>query len=329
VLASTVVSLMLSILKPIFHSFLDHWWANAMCVIFSIIAASPFLRPIVMRKNRNVNMLYFWRKNWRTRSIIFFIFILRYFIALAILFQLIVLESPLPFLWNFSMANIAVWLIILSRGLKFMSIRLERTFFLNLHRRELSKQGPIYGRALRGSDLHLTSLVIPENSAWSGKSLASLNIGARTQTTVAAIVRGRLRINIPDGSNRLFPGDVLELVGDDASIETVRFFLQTEVLSPEAMASGHQLTLKKLEIAPHSPLVYQTLANSHIRDKFHCSVIGLEDKDGNLQRMPPHHIFIKGEVIWVIGEYEQIELLRLITHPEFIIKEGEIQFDIE
>ena len=44
--------------------------------------------------------------------------------------------------------------------------------------------------------------------------------------------------------------------------------------------------------------------------------------------MPPHHIFVKGEIIWVIGEYEQIELLRLITHPEFIIKEGEIQFDV-
>jgi len=121
---------------------------------------------------------------------------------------------------------------------------------------------------------------------------------------------------------------VLELVGDDAGIETVRFFLQTEVLSPEAMASGHQLTLQKLEIAPHSPLVFQTLAGSQIRDKFHCSVIGLEDKMGNLQRMPPHHIFVKGEIIWVIGEYEQIELLRLITHPEFIIKEGEIQFDV-
>ena len=328
VLASTVVSLMLSLLKPIFHSFLEPWWANAMCVIFSIIAASPFLRAIVMRKNRNVNMLYFWRKNWRTRLVVALLFILRYFVTLAIIFQLIVLESPLPFLWNFGMANVAMLLIILSRGLKFMSIRLERTFFLNLHRRELSKQGPIYGRALRGSDLHLTSLVIPENSAWSGKSLASLNIGARTQTTVAAIVRGRLRINIPDGNNRLYPGDVLELVGDDAGIETVRFFLQTEVLSPEAMASGHQLTLQKLEIAPHSPLVFQTLAGSQIRDKFHCSVIGLEDKMGNLQRMPPHHIFVKGEIIWVIGEYEQIELLRLITHPEFIIKEGEIQFDV-
>lgn len=328
VLASTVVSLMLSILKPIFHSFLDHWWANAMCVIFSIIAASPFLRPIMMRKNRNVNMLYFWRKNWRTRLLVFSLFILRYLIALAIVFQLIILESPLPFVWNFGMANVAMLLIILSRGLKFMSIRLERTFFLNLHRRELSKQGPIYGRALRGSDLHLTSLVVPENSAWSGKSLASLNIGARTQTTVAAIVRGRLRINIPDGNNRLYPGDVLELVGDDAAIETVRFFLQTEVVSPETMASGHQLMLKKLEIAPHSPLVFKTLAGSQIRDQFHCSVIGLEDKMGNLQRMPPHHIFIKGEIIWVIGEYEQIELLRLVTHPEFIIKEGEIQFDV-
>lgn len=328
VLASTVVSLMISILKPIFHSFLNHWWANAMCVVFSLVAASPFLRPILMRKNRNVNMLYFWRKNWRTRLIVFSLFVLRYFITLAIVFQLIILESPLPFVWNFGMANVAMLLIILSRGLKFLSIRLERTFFLNLHRRELSKQGPIYGRALRGSDLHLTSLVIPENSAWSGKSLASLNIGARTQTTVAAIVRGRLRINIPDGSNRLYPGDVLELVGDDAAIETVRFFLQTEVMSPETMASGHQLMLKKLEIAPHSPLVFKTLASSQIRDQFHCSVIGLEDKMGNLQRMPPHHIFIKGEIIWVIGEYEQIELLRLVTHPEFIIKEGEIQFDV-
>lgn len=327
VLAYAVMYLVVSLFKPIFHSFLDLWWTNVMSVVISLVVASPFLRAIMMRKNHNVNMVYFWRKNWRTRLMVILLFLIRYHIVVISVLRLIDIHSPLRWYWNYGIANIAIILIILSRDLKYVSIRLERTFFQNLHRRDMKKEIPGYGRMLKGSDLHLTSLTVPEDSAWAGKSLASLSIGNKMQVVVAAIVRGRLRINIPDGKNRLFPGDILEVVGDDVSIEKVRSLMQTKVSGADYMELREQLVLKKLVIAPNSTLIGKKLMESGIRSDFHCSVIGIEDKDGDLERVGAQHVFTENEVLWILGEYEQVELLRLVTHPEFSMKDGEITFE--
>ena len=327
VLAYTLMYLMVSFFKPIFHSFLDLWSTNAMSLVISLVIASPFLRAIIMRKNRNENMLYFWHKNWRSRLMIIVLFLIRYHIVVISVLRLVDMHSPLRWYWNYGIANLAIILIILSRGLKYVSIRLERTFFMNLHRRDMNKKVPGYGRMLRGSDLHLTSLVVPENSVWAGKSLSSLNIGNKMQVMVAAIVRGRLRINIPDGHNRLFPGDIMEVVGDDESIENVKNMVQTEASGTEYMELREQLVLQKLVIAPNSPLIGKKLMESGIRNEFHCSLVGVEDKDGDLERVGAHHVFAENEILWVVGEYEQVELLRLVTHPEFSMKDGEIKFE--
>jgi CPA2 family monovalent cation:H+ antiporter-2 len=255
------------------------------------------------------------------------LFLIRYHIVMISVLRLIDIHSPLRWYWNYGLANLAIILIILSRDLKYVSIRLERTFFQNLHRRDMKKELPGYGRMLKGSDLHLTSLTVPENSAWAGKSLASLNIGNKMQVVVAAIVRGRLRINIPDGKNRLFPGDVIEVVGDDESIEKVRTMVQTEPSGTEYLESREPLVLQKLVIAANSTLVGKKLMESGIRDNFHCSVIGVEDKDGDLERVGAQHVFAENEILWILGEYEQVELLRLVTHPEFSMKDGEITFE--
>lgn len=327
VLGTTVMSLMLSLFKPLFHSFLEYWWANIFSGVLTLAIASPFFRAVIMRKNRNENMVYFWHKNWRSRLIVILLFLIRYHIVVVSVFRLVDFLSPFRWYWNYAITNVAILLIIFSRHLKYISIRLERTFFMNLHRRDLNKKVPGYGRMLKGSDLHLASLTVPENSIWAGKSLASLNIGNKMQVMVAAIVRGRLRINIPDGHNRLFPGDVMEVVGDDEAIENVKNVMQTEVTGAENMESREQLILQKLVIAPNSPLIGKKLMESGIRNDFHCSLVGVEDNDGDLERVPAQHVFAANEILWIVGEYEQVELLRLVTHPEFSVKDGEINFE--
>lgn len=310
VLSTTMISLSLSMLKPLFHTIFDHWWANVMSGVVTIVIASPFLRPIIMRKNHNEDMVHFMHHGWRSRVIIYTIYVVRYMIVMGMVMRVVDMQSPFHWHWNLLIVNVAVILIIMSRGLKYVSISMERTFFMNLHRRDLRSQGPGYGRMLKGSDLHLTSLTVPENSAWAGKTLASLRIGSRTQVMVAAIVRGRMHINIPDGTNRLFPGDVMELVGDDESIEKVKSLMQTEVLSAESMSADSTLTLRRLSVGDGSQLVGKTLASSRIRNDFHCSVVGMEDEEGNLMRMEPQYVIKSNEVMWIVGMENEIERLR-------------------
>ncbi|MEE0871332.1 MAG: TrkA C-terminal domain-containing protein, partial [Bacteroidaceae bacterium] len=185
--------------------------------------------------------------------------------------------------------------------------RIERTFKQNLCRRETTTCS--YSRMLSGRDMHIARLTVPELSKWAGKKLSALNFGRQNNVHIASILRGKVRINIPGGENMIFPGDVLEVVGDDASIEKVRQKMYAETTNINEVLQAEPLTLKKYTIRNNSLLIGKTLVNSGIRQNYRCTVIGFEDEEGNLIPPSPERIIQNTDTIWVVGEYESIAKL--------------------
>ena len=120
----------------------------------------------------------------------------------------------------------------------------------------------------------------------------------------------------------VFSGDILELVGDDKSIEMVRQRMNAETTSLENYPKAEELKLNKFVISPDSKLIGISLGESNIREQFHCTVIGFEDNEGNLISTSPNRNIKANDTMWVVGEYENLELLKLITNPPFTIKDG-------
>jgi CPA2 family monovalent cation:H+ antiporter-2 len=162
---------------------------------------------------------------------------------------------------------------------------------------------------LNGRDIHIARLTVPELSKWAGKKLSALNFGRQNNVHIASIVRGKVRINIPGGENMIFPGDVLEVVGDDISIEKVRQKMYVETTNINEVLQAEPLTLKKYTISSNSFLIGKTLANSGIRQNYRCTVIGFEDEEGNLVPPSSERIIQNMDTIWVVGEYESIRKL--------------------
>lgn len=290
--------------------------------IIGILAVAPFLRAICIRKNHSIEARYLRKSGWINKSLLWLTFIVRFILCTSLIFTVLNL-NPLFSIWMEILFAIGILsLILYSRLIKMISIRMERIFKQNLYRKENIQKGPVYARKLRGKDLHITRLQIPEFSLWSGNKLAKLNIGRNNGVHVAAIIRGRLRINIPGGDNKIFSGDILELVGDDKSIELVRQRMNAETTSLENYPKAEELKLHKFVISNDSKLVGVSLGNSRIREQFHCTVIGFEDNEGNLISTTPVRNIKANDTMWVVGEYENLELLKLITNPPFTIKDG-------
>ena len=96
--------------------------------------------------------------------------------------------------------------MILSRGLKKQSIKMERMFVQNLRSRDIEQQvlglkKPLYEGHLLDRDIHISEIEIPENSTWSGLCLADLRLSNRFGIHVSSILRGHRRINIPGGDD--------------------------------------------------------------------------------------------------------------------------------
>lgn len=330
VTALSIVYLATPLINDIFNYLMPHnkigiYIGNILYKIIGVLIVSPFLRAICMRKNNSIEAKYLRQHGWINKMLLSLTFVVRFIVCCALLYTFLNLNALFP-KWIYIILSICILSIILySRYIKMVSIRIERIFKQNLYRKENMQKGPGYARLLRSKDLHISRLEIPEFSLWAGSKLSELNIGQDNGVHVAAIVRGRLRINIPGGNNMVFSGDILELVGDDESIESVRQRMNSDTTNFENYPKAEILKLHKFVISRDSKLIGVSLGKSNIREQFHCMVLGFEDAEGNLIPTNPNREIQYDDIMWVIGEYENLELLRLVTNPPFTFKDGKLK----
>ena len=71
-----------------------------------------------------------------------------------------------------------------------------------------------------------------------------------------------------------------------------------------------QMRLLSIIVGNNSPLVGTTLAESGIRDKYNCMVVGLEEGKENLSHVSADYCFKNGDIIWVVGEEDDLRRLQ-------------------
>lgn len=302
VLSSAFVGFGIAILSPLIGAF---------CIPVVLLFISPFIRAVVMRKNHSVEVKFLRSQGRWHRFFVMLTVLVRFALSSVVILTVLEYNCNIPWYVDLAVCLVTMLIILSSRVIKMVSIRIERTFKQNLSRRENESSG--YSRMLRGQDLHITKLVVPELSEWAGCKLSKLNFGRHNNVHIAAIVRGRVRINIPGGENMIFPGDVLEIVGDDASIEKMQQKMYAETSDAGEALHAEPLVLKKYTLGINSPFIGKTLAESGIRQQYHCTVIGFEDEAGNLITPQSDRIICGMDTIWVVGEYNNIKGIRTAT----------------
>ena len=291
-----------------------HLPGNIICAIITFLMISPCIRPIVMRKNHSIEAHIIRCTSLNHALLFWLLFLVRFTLVCLINYNILHFLFPNLGMWNIIISIVLVILIIMSRRVKYVSIRMERTFLKNLHSRESqsSDKSPAYGRRLRGKDLHIASLTLPPNTAWGGKKLSELQFGKTQNIHIVAIVKGTMRINIPGGSNKLFPGDILEVVGDDTSIDAFSQRIQSEVVSSDShYKQNSSLSLIQLHIGPNSPFCNRTLVEMDLRSRYHCMVIGVETTEGEIQMLHSNEPIKSGSLLWIVGEDADLSLLKM------------------
>ena len=318
VLSYTFVGISYVALRPIIAQIVDHFnqatWCdhlvNITTALISILIISPFLRAVCMRKNHSAEVKYLKNTTRANAILVNLTIAIRFALCTTLIYTIVDDAIPLDHYVNIPISILILSAILTSRHIKLISIRIERNFKQNLHQRDTLNTSPRYARQLKGKDLHLAKLTIPEYSSWAGLTLSTLSIGHDSRVHIAAIKRGHLRYNIPGGNSRLFPGDIIEVVGDDTGIEALKERLQAEVNTAQDIPQPEPLTIRSYTITPQSPYVGLKLKDSKIREQYHCTVIGQEDNHGNLSPMHADTIIQVNTHIWIVGEEENLEKMK-------------------
>ncbi|SHE72502.1 transporter, CPA2 family [Bacteroides faecichinchillae] len=311
IVSISVIALSFRFVIPFFKENLPPFWASLLGAVFIILFISPFLRAIMVKKNHSVEFMTLWHDSRANRAPLVATIVIR--VMIAVLFVIFIISGLFKASIGLiiGVAVLVVLLMVWSRRLKKQSILIERRFFQNLRSRDvraeyLGEKKPEYAGRLLSHDLHLADLEIPGESSWAGKTLMELNLGKRYGVHVASILRGRRRINIPGGAERLFPLDKIQVIGTDEQLNKFSEDMQNGAKIDWQVYEQSEMSLKQFIVDTDSIFLGKTIRESGIRDKYRCMIVGVEREDGTLVTPDVNVPFEEGDVVWVVGEKEDV-----------------------
>ena len=316
VLCDAIIVVMFRFVQPFIEGLLPNPWNEIAVATLTIVFLSPFLRSLMMKRNRNEEFQALWADNNFNRAPLIAVQLLRIVMGAAILSY--VLGHTVH--WSGTLGIFVViailFTIILSRNLKKQGMRLEQTFHENLTQRERRSESqhkrPQFAGRLLERDVHLSDFSIPVGIDWGGQTLAQLNLGKKFGIHVVSVQRGTRRINIPSASTLVLPGDHLQVVGSDQQLATFGQVLESNIRkSQEATATTtDEMKLRRVLLEFGSPFVGKTIRDSGIRDDYRCLIVGIEAEGDQALHSPnpTQHLHV-GDIIWVVGE--EADLTRL------------------
>jgi CPA2 family monovalent cation:H+ antiporter-2 len=289
VLCISIVFLSFRFLLPLLARVVPSPWNQWLGAVLTILCLAPFLRAIVMKKNHSIEFQALWQDSRFNRAPLLSLVVLR--VVIAVMFVMTVIEkcfrTSAALVLGIALA--LVCLMVFSRWLKKQSIYMERTFIQNFRFREMHEE--------------FTGKKRPEYEG-------ELNFGHKYGVHVASVLRGLRRINIPGANVRLFPGDVIQVIGTDEQL--AEFGRQTDRVAAGAEDEDferREMQLSQIVITAESPFLGRTIRESGLRDKYRCLVVGVEQSDGNLHAPQVSVPFEEGDIVWVVGEKDDVKRL--------------------
>ena len=312
ILSIAVITICFHFVVPMIHAILPETWSRWVGAVVTVLAISPFLRAIVMKKNHSVEFQALWRDSHFNWAPLVSTIVLRMVIAVLFVVYVISHFFRASSAMLIGVAIVLVLVMVYSRRLKRQSIFMERTFMQNLRVRDMrdefeGRKVPEYAGHLLSRDIHLSDFDIPSNSLWVGHVLRELDFGKKYGVHVTSILRGLERINIPGGETRLFPNDRIQVIGTDEQLADFAHSLEQAIhITTEDDLEKREMSLKQFVVDAGSPFLGKSIRESGIRNRYKCLVVGVENLGGDLFSPSIDDPLKEGDVVWVVGEKEHV-----------------------
>ncbi len=299
-------------LNPALHHFFkEKIIADVLVAFIIILVMAPFMRSILVRKNRTIRQ--FIDEGYLNRGPLIALMIARIILCLGLVMYVIGTLFHLSYMLIFMIAALVIAIVILSKWLKKSSISIENRFLTNLAARQqyTESKKPLRKEVvynLLARDIHLADFEITANYPHAGETLRELHIRQKFGVNIVSILRGDQRINIPDGNQRIFPGDRIVVVGSDHQLMRLSYSIE-EFDSKETENEQKDVVLEHLLLEEGSKLIGKTILNAALREKYRCLVIGIDRQYSSKMNPDINEQFRLHDIIWLVGEKQKIVAL--------------------
>lgn len=212
-------------------------------------------------------------------------------------------------------ARVGLWVVISvvlllifygSKRLRENMGKIETKFMDNLNERELRRSGKKNSVV---HDLHQAFVTVGTGCDFIGERLMDSNLRNRFGINVVGIQRDSRYIPIPDGRRRIFPGDVLTVIGTDEQIEIMLPYVEAERKPDTNAIDPGQVKLASILLGDGSPLVGKTPRSAKLRDKYQVIILAVDRGNEHIDSQPDL-VFRAGDILWLFGSPSQMAKLK-------------------
>lgn len=277
-------------------------FGNAIAALITVVILSPFLWALSLRRVAVDQVQELMKVRKYQGPIIVLVF---FRIALSLFYMGFVLNEFFSPIIAFIALVIGIVLYILfPKKLHAFYNKIECHFIKNFNDREITKQSKRQN-VLSPWDGHMADFVIATASNLAGKTLDELKIREQFGINIASIKRGEITINIPIRTERLFPGDEINIIGTDEQVKLFKNYLdKNEIDAPETLVK-EDIILQQLELK-NRICIGKSIRDSLIREKTHGIIVGIERNGKRILNPESHWILESDDILWIAGDRKKI-----------------------
>ena len=277
-------------------------WGSLLCVVVEVLMMSPFLVALITP----VQLLHDGSTAHTAvpRAVLMTV---RYLIAFGFVVYAIASEYSASTGFFFALAVVVLVLAVFYRSITRRWATMEAKFFDNLNERELRRSGKNNNVV---SDLHLAYITVGQGCPFAGERLMDSNLRKEYGVNVVNIQRGYQNIPIPNGRRRIYPGDVIGVIGTDEQISRLLPVAEAAPTEEQRHSGAHdEMTLRSILLSFNSPLINKTPSTAALRDTYDVLVVAV-NRGGEFIDSNPQLVFAPGDIVWLAGTAANISRLK-------------------
>lgn len=311
---SVVIVALIAVCRSYLMPFIIKWLGNdtlgrLACAVSTFAIVGPFIAAILMPTIKRSEHEQLIETNG-TVSYVPIVVMLTVSAILAAIFIAIILQAIYPSAASvitavLLMLAILVVMVVIPNPFRHRLSNIEKRFINNINERENHRTGREHNLV---SDLHLAHTTVGHGCPFAGERLRNLDLRSRYGVNIVSILRAGKLHTVPSGDMRIFPGDMLGVIGTEEQIQ--RMLPLVEAQNEHAESDIPEVKFTHFAISANSPIVGQRLENTRLREDYGALLVAVQRGEDDYISPTPDLLFKAGDILWIVGNPKQLARLK-------------------
>lgn len=283
-------------------------WAKLITTVVTLSIMSPFLAALSFSSVKPDERMKLHTSASFYEVPLVVMRIVRYLIALLFIVATVYMSYSILEAWIVGVCCFVFIIIVASTKIKGHYKKIETKFINNLNVRENTRYGTNNNLV---DDLHLAYIKVSPNCPFVGDKIIDSGLRSDYGISISSIQRGLIRLPLPTKDARIFPGDVLGVIGTDDQIKHLNDDIEMyEKAAEELPIYDSKIELCSIQLSETSPIVGKSIIEARIRQDYYSMVVKIQRGDNHYIQPKATTVFEAEDTIWLVGELENIKKLK-------------------